>query len=485
MAFIDEFYGRYSDQRVNSCGGYLGECVALSQLYVNELGYGGCPAYPVAGAKDMFGTRPDIGQWVANTPDGVPPRGAVMCLDGRYGGGYGHTGIVTAANVNTFDLFQQNDPFKSGAHVKTYSYNGCVGWQIPNNLAPKPTPQPQADNEGIVQGDGLRGHTEPNTTSPWPWYFDDQEHITIVSKTKGENVQGKWGYTDWWYLVSGKDSPQVWVSDGFVLTTKDPANVPDYVRPAEPPKPTYSERPSVGMWGVDVSAHQGDIAWDKVPVDFAIIKAGHTGKSYGGNAVNADPKYDQNVKNCKRPYASYWYGYPALDAKVEAKAFAETAKTGPLFLDLEERETNAEQWATDFVNETEKLTGRPCHLYTYYDYYKSYPGLAELFKGTNRVLWLAHYGKQPGEALGVTPKPVIHQYSSSGKLEGIAGNCDLNISTISDIQFEELGKPLHDEPIPTEPQNPPDPNAPVDLGFLRSIIVGIINFLKKLIGVEK
>lgn len=486
---VDRFYGNWHDKLVPSRGGITGQCVSLVQKYLEEqFNAPGTPVFPVQYAKQMFGQRNDLGAWVANTPAGIPPRGAIMVLDGRYGGGAGHTGVVVDANQNTYRLFQQNDPYGSGAHVTEYNYNGCVGWQIPNNLAPKPTPQPQADNEGIVQGDGLRGHTEPNTTSPYPWYFDDQEKITLIAKTKGENVQGKWGWTDWWYLAKGRDkteAPEVWVSDGFVLTTKDPANVPDYVPPVQPPKPTHSQRPNVGqMWGVDVSAHQGDIDWAKVPVDFAIIKAGHTGKSYGGNGINADPKYDQNVRNCKRPYASYWYGYPGLNAKEEASAFAKTAKTGPLFLDLEEREDNAAQWATDFINEVERLTGRPCHLYTYYDYYKSYPGLKDVFTGTNRVLWLAHYGKKPGEALGVTPKPVIHQYTSSGALEGIAGNVDLNISTLTDIQFEELGKTLHDIPVPPPtPQNPPDPNSPkLDTNFIIDVIQKVISFLKRLIG---
>lgn len=452
----------------------------------------GCPVFSVAYVRQMGGARPDYFNWIPNTPEGIPPAGVIMVLDSRYGGGAGHTGVCTGrADTSTYDLFQINDPYGSNARVKTYNYNGCLGWLVLKN---KPT-QPQADNEGIVQGDGLRGHTEPNLSAPVPWYFDDQEKSTLISKIKGENVQGKWGWTDWWYLAKGAGSPDVWVGDGFVLTTKNPANVPDYVKPVEPPKPTYSKPPTdTAVWGIDVSAHQGDIDWAKVReagVDFAIIKTGHTGKSYGGvQPQNGDPKYRRNIEQCGIPYGSYWYGYPALDAKAEAKAFAETIKEvknqgGVLFLDLEEREANSETWAIEFINEVEKLTGKPCHLYAYYDYYKSYPKLAELFIGTNRVLWLAHYGKQPGEALGVSPKPVIHQYSSSRTLEGIAGKVDLNIATISVVDFEKLGEHLSEQPTP-EPkppvQNPPDPNAPIDLSFLAKIIKAVIDFLSRLLG---
>lgn len=129
---VDRFYARTSGQAINSCGGIKGQCVAGVQSYTNtELGIGGCPAFPVAGAKDMFGTRTDAFDWVRNTPEGIPPRGAIMVWNGNVGGGWGHTGVVVNANVNTFDCFQQNDPFGSGMHVKTYNYNNVIGWGIP------------------------------------------------------------------------------------------------------------------------------------------------------------------------------------------------------------------------------------------------------------------------------------------------------------------------------------------------------------------
>lgn len=129
---VDRFYARTNGQRINSCGGILGQCVAGVQSYTNvELGIGGCPAFPVAGAKDMFGTRLDAFDWVKNTPSGIPPRGAIMVWNANMGGGWGHTGVVTAANVNTFDCYQQNDPYGSGMHVTTYNYNNVIGWGIP------------------------------------------------------------------------------------------------------------------------------------------------------------------------------------------------------------------------------------------------------------------------------------------------------------------------------------------------------------------
>lgn len=150
---VDRFYARTNGQLINSCGGIKGQCVAGVQSYTNiELGISGCPAFPVAGAKDMFGTRTDAFDWVKNTPEGVPPRGAIIVWNGRVGGGWGHTGVVTSANVNTFDCYQQNDPYNSGMHVKTYNYNNVTGWAIPKGgqINPQPVPQPSQPGGDIM-----------------------------------------------------------------------------------------------------------------------------------------------------------------------------------------------------------------------------------------------------------------------------------------------------------------------------------------------
>jgi hypothetical protein len=129
---VDKFYARTNNQRINSCGGILGECVAGVQSYTNvELGIGGCPAFPVAYAYQMFGTRTDAFDWVRNTPSGIPPRGSIMVWNSNTGGGAGHTGVIVSANVNTFDCYQQNDPRGTGMRVKTYNYANVIGWAIP------------------------------------------------------------------------------------------------------------------------------------------------------------------------------------------------------------------------------------------------------------------------------------------------------------------------------------------------------------------
>ena len=136
---VDKFYANWHDKLVPSRGGITGQCVSLSQKYLEEqFGAGGTPVFPVDYAKDMFGVRSDLGTWVRNTPDGIPPRGSIVTLDGRYGNGAGHTGVTVWSDQNSLDLLEENDPYGSGAHVKKYNYNGVIGWLIPNGLGQAP-----------------------------------------------------------------------------------------------------------------------------------------------------------------------------------------------------------------------------------------------------------------------------------------------------------------------------------------------------------
>lgn len=70
--------------------------------------------------------------------------------------------------------------------------------------------------------------------------------------------------------------------------------------------------------GIDVSAYQSDIDYDKLKVDFVIIRAG-----YGQKTI--DKKFKRNIEECNKrgiPCGVYWFSY-ALNANMarnEAKA---------------------------------------------------------------------------------------------------------------------------------------------------------------------
>lgn len=146
---IGEWYAARAGQRLNSCGGYLGECVSLVQNYSSiVLGVPGCPIFPVPAAKDMAGARPDYFTWVPNTPAGVPPYGSIVVFNGRMGGGYGHTGVaIEGCDTNQVRIIQQNDPYGSGASIKVYNYNNVLGWLVPKSAS---APPQTGGNEMII-----------------------------------------------------------------------------------------------------------------------------------------------------------------------------------------------------------------------------------------------------------------------------------------------------------------------------------------------
>ena len=63
-------------------------------------------------------------------------------------------------------------------------------------------------------------------------------------------------------------------------------------------------------------------------------------------------------------------------------------------------------------------------LYSGTSFFKAHVG--EEWMDDDIVLWIAHYGKPPGKPGYLSPRVAIHQYSQTGKVNGIAGDCDLN-----------------------------------------------------------
>lgn len=71
-----------------------------------------------------------------NTPDGIPPEGAVVVFK-KYGSLYGtpgHIAINITADVNRMTLFEQNYPTGKPCQKGTHNYLGCVGWITKPNM---------------------------------------------------------------------------------------------------------------------------------------------------------------------------------------------------------------------------------------------------------------------------------------------------------------------------------------------------------------
>ena len=185
--------------------------------------------------------------------------------------------------------------------------------------------------------------------------------------------------------------------------------------------------------GIDVSKYQGTIDWDKVKADgvqFAILRAG-----YGMYENQIDPTFERNYSECKRvgiPVGAYWYSYATNinEAKEEAKVCLYTCKGKtfeyPIFFD-EEYESDikalSRQLRTDICKTfMEKINnaGYKTGLYCSYDWIKNWLYEKQL---ASYDKWIAQYSNKcsySGSDLA------IWQYSSSGRIDGISGNVDLD-----------------------------------------------------------
>lgn len=132
--FINEYQGKTGQGNTIQ---NKGECVGLVELYIDELHL----SHIWGNGKDLFANAdPSQFQKVENNPSDTtqfPPVGAIIVWGETWGNGFGHCGIVTDANGESFVSFEQNDlvpsdPNGACAIVSHPNYEGVTGWLIPN-----------------------------------------------------------------------------------------------------------------------------------------------------------------------------------------------------------------------------------------------------------------------------------------------------------------------------------------------------------------
>lgn len=145
-------------------GQYVGECLSLAKLFIQEH-YG---IYPPAsgcnGARCYWSMFPDplgtVLKKIPNTPDLIPKKGWIAVWNGNAGGGYGHIGMVTEANVNEFVSFDQNY-YGRQAHLVKHNYNNVDGFLAPlNEETPSPEPQPPTSGCKVLDWTGIEDPDE-------------------------------------------------------------------------------------------------------------------------------------------------------------------------------------------------------------------------------------------------------------------------------------------------------------------------------------
>lgn len=195
-----------------------------------------------------------------------------------------------------------------------------------------------------------------------------------------------------------------------------------------------------GVLGIDVSKWQKEIDWDKVKnegVDFAIIRCGYRG-SVTGSLVE-DPYFEQNIRGARA--AGIKVGvYFFTQAVNEVEAVEEASMVislvrdyelqYPVFIDtegaggngradslnVEERTAVCEAFCT-----TVKNAGLEAGVYASRNWYNNKLTASTL---ESYAIWLAEYRSVPL----YQGYYQMWQYTSKGKINGINGNVDLNVS---------------------------------------------------------
>ena len=213
------------------------------------------------------------------------------------------------------------------------------------------------------------------------------------------------------------------------------------------PAPDVSTVDTVTGWAgeppyryIDVSRWQGTIDWEKVKsTEYRGVMLRALGNKVGNPYF--DPCFEKNYAGAKAAgldVGVYWYSaattQAGLDAELSMLKEAVRGKelTLPVAMDVEDSRLavlNAQD-LTDHVatalHEIEQM-GFYAQLYTYTSFAK-----AHLFVGGAALhpydVWLADYtGKTPK----VDFKYNAHQHTSKGRVPGISGNVDLNVTTLN------------------------------------------------------
>lgn len=194
---------------------------------------------------------------------------------------------------------------------------------------------------------------------------------------------------------------------------------------------------------IDVSGWQGDIDWAKAKADGvegAIIRLGY------GEGNNADKKAQRNISECKRlgiPFGIYWYSYadtPSLAKEEGADVVAKLKQFGvnpsdlayPVYYDLEKWTWEGHQPPTDpnvynnivnnWYSALQSAGYKNLGVYSYTSYLQGPLKYADIYAKTT---WVAQYGAR----MGFDSFPTNSrgwQYTSTGKVDGISGNVDMN-----------------------------------------------------------
>lgn len=208
------------------------------------------------------------------------------------------------------------------------------------------------------------------------------------------------------------------------------------------------------LYGIDISMQQAIVDWDKLAankdISFVIIRA--------AQGTAQDSRFARNIAECQRvgiPYGLYFASNGSTDTEDEVKAEAEFARLyiqrykpryGAWFdMELQAQYNLGEKNVTHLLNLWLDIVQQEdcvCGIYTNLQWLKNRIDDSILDRC---ALWYAAYPSTKQKELLEAPannreklsypQASIWQWSSTGKIDGIKGNVDLNVCY---EEFEEI-----------------------------------------------
>lgn len=200
------------------------------------------------------------------------------------------------------------------------------------------------------------------------------------------------------------------------------------------------------MKGIDVSYHNGAIDWEKVKqsgIDFAIIRIG-----YGMFENQKDKTFERNYTEATRvgiPVGVYLYSYATSvaeamrEADITLKWLADRKLQLPIYFDIEDKLQQG--LGKDTLNNMciafcEKIEQAGYWAGIYSNKYWATSVISGQELGKKYTYWVAQYA----DKCTYDGDYAIWQYSSTGKVDGIKGNVDLNEMVKDIIQRDNKPK---------------------------------------------
>lgn len=199
-----------------------------------------------------------------------------------------------------------------------------------------------------------------------------------------------------------------------------------------------------GTIGIDVSKFQRSINWQKVKnagINFAIIRCGYRG--YGSGVLVEDPMFASHISGAKAAglrVGVYFFSQAINEAEAveEASMAVKLANrygiNMPIAIDSEY--ANGGRGRADGLSKSDRTritiafcntvanSGHTPMVYASKSWFSDHLSVSQ-FPGSYRI-WVAHYASK----CGYTGRYDMWQNTSKGKVDGVSGNVDMNVSSI-------------------------------------------------------